>query len=305
MKKIFIFIILFSKLINATEKLYEINYGSQGKLQLSRSNLYIGIKSYSDLDKKIREEFESPRIIRKEGIKDIGEFRILKPILNNIESLRNRIGNDKITHVYYVKPHDTNFFVPTGDIYIKFKKDISHNNCLRVLKKEHLFPTEVRSNNEFIAVLTSSSLDSLDVTEKLQSSKKIEIAEPDLAVGIKVRDNNKLEQKIDSKVDYFIDILAHLKYVKKVEERYGINLAVYAARNLAESFSIDDIDDIDDYIERLRDIHPTKFDKIILEIKGKIEKISPRYQHKIKTNITPKNFYMPYRTFNSGVYMGK
>jgi hypothetical protein len=115
----------------------------------------------------------------------LGGFQIIQTDSKNIDQVMDKICKKdalaQTTYVYNTSAGEKTPFVPTGEIYVKFKEGTSTKACLDLLEKYNLTKDKQRSERTFIAKITDPALNSLKITTFLQKDPCIEIAEPDLA----------------------------------------------------------------------------------------------------------------------------
>jgi hypothetical protein len=103
-----------------------------------------------------------------------------------LDELRQNDAVSLGTRVYQVDGNADETYVPTGDLYIVFRKGAAHKKCVNLLEQFHLHVKEVRGPRELIARVSPASPNPIKVAEALQAETQIvEICEPDLAFTIK------------------------------------------------------------------------------------------------------------------------
>jgi len=89
------------------------------------------------------------------------------------------------THVYHTSD-DGVPFVPTGEIYVKWKPKSSVAERNKLLSDLSLMVQEIRETDTAILCITSASPNPLKVATTLQSSGAVAVAEPDMATPAKL-----------------------------------------------------------------------------------------------------------------------
>lgn len=84
------------------------------------------------------------------------------------------------TEVFYTSD-DEMPFVPTGEIFLRFRADVGDAEMQEQLDREQLEVVEVRPDNTFIVAVTTASAPVLEVASRLQELPIVSVAEPDLA----------------------------------------------------------------------------------------------------------------------------
>lgn len=79
-----------------------------------------------------------------------------------------------------INNNNNNTFIPTGQMYIKFKADISEDTCNAVLSKYKAQIVHSRGNNEFTVKVSNP----IETAIALQKEQEVQVAEPDLATSI-------------------------------------------------------------------------------------------------------------------------
>ena len=172
-----------------SEKMDEVvlKYGNSD-LKLTKSEKLIAIKPQPNRRKKIANSNLTP----KEGVNG---FELFSMKDNNGNSVEMESTLDKMrsspdvvvgSHVYHTSEDEVPF-VPTGEIFIKFKEGAPSNKCQELIEKNSLMLYESRDENEYIFKTTSLSENPLKVAASLQQETElVEIAEPSLVTVGKV-----------------------------------------------------------------------------------------------------------------------
>lgn len=161
-----------------------LDYGGQ-KLQLNKSDKLIGVRTTSNKD-------DSSTTLSNDEIRkfDIGlklaQFNVLdvssstNEMETMLDQLRNASDIQAGTHVYYTSDDEVPF-VPSGDIYLSFKKNATTSQCQKILEKYHLQIVKVLDEKELVVKISKASNNPIKVTSDLQKEKKVVlVAEPDL-----------------------------------------------------------------------------------------------------------------------------
>ncbi len=159
-----------------------IKYGGQN-LQLVKSKKLVGIRpipyrnqASTFIDKNITDYLT--------GVK-LAQFNILN-LSKSEESIETKLDNLRLsknvkvgTHVYYTSDDEVPF-VPSGEIYLKFRSMTSKSKAHELIDKHHLQITKVIGENELVVRISKNSLNPIKVVADLQQSDQVIIAEPDL-----------------------------------------------------------------------------------------------------------------------------
>ncbi len=102
-----------------------------------------------------------------------------------LDALRNNPEVLCATHVYRFAA-DPAPLVPTGDLFVVFREDASHNACLSFLDSFFLKIKEIRGKNSVVAQVTALSPNPVQVALRAQADTDlVEICEPDLAFPLR------------------------------------------------------------------------------------------------------------------------
>jgi subtilisin family serine protease len=162
-----------------------LNYGNQ-KLEFKKSKKFIAIKPRVGVENKALSEFLPNTQQTKNAASTIGGFQLVnvKGFKQSLESTLNKLrANPAVTagtHVFETA-NDEVPFVPTGQLFIEYKKGASLGDCMDLLDKHKLSILESREGNELIVQTTAGSENPVKTAYALQQSPLIEIAEPEFA----------------------------------------------------------------------------------------------------------------------------
>lgn len=171
---------------------FELNYGPGSRITLIKSQKFIGVKLAStqteasnNLPSILGEEADKYTVLHKK----LGGFQVLElkspeNLDTKLDKIRTFQGIGKGTHVYHKHPKDLTPFVPTGELYVKFRNDVSLSDCAESLRRHALQVVEARGKNEFIVSVTPSARNPVKTAQILQTLESVEIAEPDLAIAL-------------------------------------------------------------------------------------------------------------------------
>lgn len=159
-----------------------LKYGNT-ELKLTKSEDIIAVKPQPNRRKKIAH----PDLTQKAGLNGFELFSLKNghnenevKMENTLDTLRNSADVLVGSHVYHTS-EDKVPFVPTGEIFIKFKKDAPIEKCQQLIEKNNLMLYESRDENEYVFKTTSLSENPLKVAASLQQETQlVEIAEPSL-----------------------------------------------------------------------------------------------------------------------------
>ena len=115
---------------------------------------------------------------------DLAGFRILKvepaTMEDTLDTLRESPAVAAGAHVYQTSD-DGVPFVPTGEIYVRWREGAIKNQKDALLRQFKLGVQETRGEQTVVLHITGDSLNPLKVAAALQQEPAVEIAEPDLA----------------------------------------------------------------------------------------------------------------------------
>lgn len=165
-----------------------IKYGGSN-LTLTKSDNLIAVKPQPNRKKKITQT----GLNSKEALKGYDIYSVTNGNSKNAERTEETL--DKIrasadvsvgSHVYHTSD-DNVPFIPTGEIFIKFKDNAPSKKCQALIEKHNLMLYETRDENEYVFKTTSLSENPLKVTASLQQANDlVEIAEPSLVTSGKL-----------------------------------------------------------------------------------------------------------------------
>ena len=161
------------------KNVYEFKYGHYDhKMILRESSFLVGVQLHGGTSVE-----ELNRMLKGNAIEVgfCGSYRVFQILNKNTDEIINTIRETypliKTAHIYHT-PDGKGEVVPTGEIYVVFKKSTSTKTCMEILEKYQLTQNIRRSEHAFVAQTEDNPL---ALTVKLQNDSNVEIAEPDLA----------------------------------------------------------------------------------------------------------------------------
>lgn len=168
---------------------YALRYG-QTQLNLAESKTLIGVRPQRNQEVGLLKAIGQTlgdNSWKEAGL--IGGFKIISIDESKVDAgkLLDQLRLDSSvavgTHVFEL-PEGRGLYVPTGDLYLEFKPDVSIAERNALIEKFKLQIKEARGADGLIAAVTRDSLNPIKVAVALQQDKGILIAEPDLASKI-------------------------------------------------------------------------------------------------------------------------
>ncbi|WP_129125910.1 S8 family peptidase [Geomonas oryzae] len=159
-------------------------------ITLKRGKGYLTLKKSEDLI-AVRSKNHYDHISNVTKLKKSGGFDLLKVMGNAelMESTLNEARSDKGvetgTHVYFADG-DSHPLIPNGELTIRFTTDASDDEKANIFSKYALEVLEKRDTprETYIVKVTNTSVNPIKTALNLQNEKCIDVAEPDLIVGI-------------------------------------------------------------------------------------------------------------------------
>jgi subtilisin family serine protease len=164
------------------EKL-NIKYGN-GSLELIKSDELVGVKLKVGASPQAITAY---KVNAQTAGERLGGFRLVNvddaPGNGAEETLEKLRTNGSVavgTHVYHTSD-DGIPFVPTGEIYVKFRDQASQDTISQIFSETQLQIVSARDSHRFIVRSTPQSPNPVKAAAELQRHDDVEIAEPDLA----------------------------------------------------------------------------------------------------------------------------
>jgi subtilisin family serine protease len=163
-----------------------IEYGGQ-KMSLTKSSRLIAVKPTSGMASSFEGAVRglTGQTLFQDG-GTLGGFKILEVSDPNVDAdqqldiLRAHSAIGAGTHVFHTGK-DNVPFVPTGEIYIKFKSETSAEKRQALINDCQLEIVETRGKDAVITRITPASQNPVKTTFALQQSELVSVAEPELA----------------------------------------------------------------------------------------------------------------------------
>lgn len=158
----------------------ELKFGGRN-LRLLKVDAAIAIKPRRNFDRNVGHRLAALPV---HEVRALGGFTIVKAepatMENTLDTLRESPAVAAGTHVYQTSD-DGVPFVPTGELYVKWREDASRQEKDALLREFKLNVQETRGEQTVVLRITSESPNPLKVAAAFQQSSAVAIAEPDLA----------------------------------------------------------------------------------------------------------------------------
>ena len=169
----------------------ELAYGGR-KLNLRKSANLVALRARPGREGDLDGIVEATAHIQRATTTRLGGFSLYRtdtgPEQTNekLDLLRRSTTVDVGSHVFHTSD-DGVPFVPTGQLFIRFKDSTNPDARDQLLEENGLELTEARGDSDLIARVTSTSENPVKVAVRLQASGLVDIAEPDLATPAQVK----------------------------------------------------------------------------------------------------------------------
>ncbi len=185
-----------------TRKSITLKYGGK-PLKLEQSEKFIGVRPKPGVKegaaRAVNKAFGSASWSDAGAL---GGFRIVSVDDRGVDadSTLDRIRADHDvsvgTHVFHREKGDA-LYVPTGDVFVKFKPGVAPAVKQKLLQKHSLMIKEARGDDAFIVSVTTASSNPVKVAAALQKEEPVEVSEPDLATKAALKQFNTLDSLLD------------------------------------------------------------------------------------------------------------
>jgi subtilisin family serine protease len=165
---------------------FNLKYGNT-ELDLTQSTRLIGVRPRRNREADAAVAIR--RVLDGTGWRDadvIGGFQIVAvddPAIN-LDKALDLIRLDSAvavgTHVFEL-PEQRGFYVPTGDLFLEFKRGMTDPQREAIFDRYKLVVKEARGEDGFVVSTTPQSPNPIKVAAALQKENKVALAEPDLA----------------------------------------------------------------------------------------------------------------------------
>src|SRR5262245_14857960 len=162
----------------------ELRFGGQ-VLKLNKAPDAIAIKPRRNVERTARARTH-PALVNLEKVTEpaLAGFKVLNiepaRMENTLDELRDSPAVAAGAHVYHTSA-DGVPFVPTGEIYVRWKPGATKAEKDGLLREHKLTVQETRGEETAVLRITSNSPNPLKVAAALQKSEAVAVAEPDLA----------------------------------------------------------------------------------------------------------------------------
>jgi subtilisin family serine protease len=162
-----------------------LKYG-QSELYLRKSERYVGLKPMRGQERHFRALTMATFSASQDSAEKLGGFGLFDaeaagvPMEETLDDLRENTVVDTGTHVFHSSDDDVPW-VPTGRIFVAFKKDSERSQVNALLMEQNLQIVDARNPRELIVKVTRASANPVKTADSLQRSSLVEFAEPDLA----------------------------------------------------------------------------------------------------------------------------
>ncbi len=153
-----------------------------GKLQLSKSNKFIGIISKTKKNKTPKKLED-----RKMTHARIGAFKVfqlprgMRKLEATLDELRAEKDIQVGSHIYHIAGDSDRVIVPSGYIYIYFNEEASETEQEKLIKKLKLELIKRRTAKSLLVKVTKKSVNPLKSANLLMESELVQLAQADLA----------------------------------------------------------------------------------------------------------------------------
>lgn len=165
---------------------FTLQYGNS-EINLKKSDQLIAVKPVPTRKKKLAHpDFGVKEVLQGYELLSIKDGSDLKKVEDTLDLLRQSTDVSVGSHVYHTSD-DGVPFIPTGEIFVKFKEGVTDEKCQEMIQRHHLMLFESRPENEYIFKTTNLSDNPLKVVADLQKQKNIvEVAEPSMVTVGKI-----------------------------------------------------------------------------------------------------------------------
>jgi len=167
-------------------KSYDLKLGDRN-VKLKQSEKFVGIKPKPGMSNDMMaavNAIQNGKAPVAHGT--LGGFEIveMEPEAQDTDETLDHLRNERTvaagTHVFHTSNDDVPF-VPTGELFVVFKKGTSESKKRALLDEANLELIEARDGEEFVLRTTQRSRNPVSVAQTLQESDIVEVAEPELA----------------------------------------------------------------------------------------------------------------------------
>ncbi|TDR43871.1 subtilase family protein [Tahibacter aquaticus] len=163
----------------------QLNYGGR-ELTLTKSDTLLALRARPGKDKELDTLIRASAAVSASPQARLGGFRLLstdtplEATNATLDHLRSAAAVDVGSHVFHTSG-DGVPFVPTGQLFIRFKPAASVEERDQLIESNGLALVEARGDDDLIAKVTALSENPVKVAARLQQSALVAVAEPELS----------------------------------------------------------------------------------------------------------------------------